>query len=581
MRMGRRSRRHQVRLATFGALLWVVCSAAFATTAAAGEPIRCGGTRITPAAGLKINGILNVAGTFTGTLRVHAVGKAAEPAQGGNGPGQGGKKSAKPPEIQPPFFIRDGDLVATGSTEHRIAADDIKITNVTGPLKKGQSREVEVTIEGARFVGEYTGAIRAGNGHCEVPLTVVVAGPADLSLVESGSTTALSVQVVSCGGFSCGPNENFEDLTRSSARRDDFAPQVSNGSQSPAEIMAVQVALNRNPGGQLPPLGAIKSTRQAFTRPPLRVSRLESIAIDRDEIDPGHYTGAVYLTLRGAEKRVALPLELDVKSGPFWAIVVLLAALFVQFLVWLAGRNKPRGEELRELREAERRIRTELDPEDLALLEGRFKTARDLARRGKLTEAKTTRTALEEEAKWLPEVRAWIGEIKKSHDGQLPDRVRELELDFRRAIEHGNRGEANSARTDLRDARSPEKVQRDKLQAEALDENVAFDAKQPSPPQPGPLVRFAIWIEAGLRRLWNAIIHPLRTLSLFSIYGIPWLLRALLVFAFVLAGLKELYFDNSTFGVDPVLSYSALFIWGLTATAVNTALGKVIPVAAS
>lgn len=569
-------RRHRTGLIV-AALLGAVGCTAFASPAAAGEPIPCGGTQIGPA-NLRINGILGIPGTFTGTLHVRAVGKPAKQAQGGAkaaAKGKKGKKS-KPPEIQPPFFIRGGDLVSTGSTGRHIGANGVKITNLTEAMKKGQSREVEVAIEGARFAGEYRGAIHAGNGHCQILLTVVVAGAADISLVGSESAS-LNVQVVNCSGFSCGPSEDLDFLTRRSARRDDFSPQVNNGSQSPAEITAVQVALNRNPGGQAPPKGAVMPTEQAFTRPPLRISWLEPIAVNRDEVKPGHYTGAIYLTLRGAEKRVALPLELDVKSGPLWAIAVLLAALFVQFLVWLAGRNKPRGEELRELSDAGRRVRSALDPEDWALLEDRFRAARDLARRGKLTQAKTARTSLEEEAKWLPEVRAWVVEIEKAHDGRLPDDVRERLLDFRRAVEQGDKGAANSARTDLRNARSPDMVQHDKLQAQALDENAAFDAKRPSPPPPGPLVRFAIWIEGGLQRLWSAIVHPLRTISLLSIYGLPWLLRGLLVFAFVLAGLKELYFDNATFGSDPVLNYSALFVWGLTATAVNAALGKVIP----
>ncbi len=581
MRAACGGRRHWTGLIAV-ALLGAVGCTAFASPAAAAEPIRCGGTRIGPA-NLRVNGILGIPGTFTGTLHVRAVGKPANQAQAAAKPSAKGKekaKKSKPPEIKPPFFIREGDLVSTGSTERRIAANGIKITNLTEAMKVGQSREVEVTIEGARFAGEYSGAIHAGNGHCRIPLTVVVAGAADIGLVGSASAS-LTVQVISCSGFSCGPGENLEFLTRRSARRDDFSPQVNNGSQSPAEITAVQVALNRNPGGQVPPNGAVEPTMQAFTRPPMRISWLEPIAVDRDEVNPGHYTGAIYLTLRGAEKRVALPLELDVKSGPFWAVVVLLAALFVQLLVWLAGRNKPRGEELRELRVAEKRVRTELDPGDWVLLEDRFRAARDLARRGKLTEAKTARASLEEEAKWLPEVRAWVAEIERANDGRLPDDVRKWLLDFRGAVEQGDKGAANSARTDLRNARSPDRVQHDKLQAQALDENVAFDAKQPSPPPPGPLVRFAIWIEGGLKRLWDAIVHPLRTISLLSIHGLPWLLRGLLVFGFVIAGLKELYLDNSTFGSDPVLNYSALFVWGLTATAVNAALGKVIPGTAS
>jgi hypothetical protein len=564
-------------LAAAVALSSVVGCLTLAPSATAAEPIHCGGTRITPSAGLRIDGILNVPGTFTGVLHVRAVGKTAKP---------GGKKS-KPHDVKPPFFIRGGDLVATGSTERRISADDIKIANVTESLKKGQSREVEVTVEGARFVGEYTGAIKAGNGHCRIPLTVVVAGAADLSLVGTGSKT-LVVQVVSCGNSSCGPNDDFENLTRASARRDEFEPQVGNESQSPAEITAVQVALNRNPGGQLPPRGAVRSRKQAFTRPPLRVSRLAPIAVNRDEIEPGHYTGGVYLTLRGAEKRVALPLELDVKSGPFWAIVVLLLALFVQFLAWLAGRNKPRGEELRALRDAAAIAHAKLHPEDWALLEKRFEAARDLARRGKLTEAKAARTALEKQSKWLQEVRIWIAEIEKSHDGQLSERDRARLLEFRRAIESGEEPVAKAARAELRKASG--KAKHDAEQAEALREKIRREEKaQPeerkdepeaaprAPAGPVPIARFARWAGAHLRALIGVVRHPRTAISLLSIYGLPWLLRVLLVFAFVLAGLKELYFDNTTFGADPVLSYSALFIWGLTATAVNAGLGKVIP----
>jgi hypothetical protein len=565
-------RRLSTWLVAVAALLGAASCAAFASTPAADAAdgsIRCGGTRIAPAS-LRIDGILGVANTFAGTLRVTAVGKPPQPAKPG--------KPAKPANpVKPPFLLLQGPLLATGTTGRSIGTDDVTVTNVTDELKKGQTREIEVTVEGARFVGEYSGTLQAGNGQCPIPFTVVVAGAADLSLVGTGTKT-LSVQVVSCDDFTCGPGEVFEDLTRETARKDEFAPQVDNGSQSPAEVTAMQVALNRSPGAQLVPAGAVAPTEQAFTLPPLEPAVLEPIEVKRDELEPGRYTGAVYLTLRGAEKRVVLPLELDVKSGPFWAILVLLAALFVQLLVWFASRSQPRGAVLRELREAARKTRGELDPEDWALLEERFAAARDMAIRGKLTQAKEAQAALAKQAKWLPEVRDWVAEIKKANDGKLPKDVRDHLRAFQRAIEEGNQGAANSARTDLRNARSLENVQFEALQTDALREDTDREAAQGAPPPPPPPAkRLRDRIDSAWYGLWDAIGHPVRSFGLLNIYVLPWLLRALLVLLFVLAGLKELYFDNTTFGVDPVLNYSALFLWGIGATAVNVALGKVIP----
>ena len=88
-----------------------------------------------------------------------------------------------------------------------------------------------------------------------------------------------------------------------------------------------------------------------------------------------------------------------------------------------------------------------------------------------------------------------------------------------------------------------------------------------------------------LHRAWAALQwlgrHLRDWLALFNISGLPWILGVLLVVLFVLAGLKELYYDNTTFGSEPVLNYGALVLWGIAATAVNIALGKVLPDPAS
>jgi hypothetical protein len=58
---------------------------------------------------------------------------------------------------------------------------------------------------------------------------------------------------------------------------------------------------------------------------------------------------------------------------------------------------------------------------------------------------------------------------------------------------------------------------------------------------------------------------------------LPWLLRGLVVIALVFVGLKELYFDNATFGAEPLKNCGSLVVWGFGVTAANKALGNLLP----
>lgn len=220
-----------------------------------------------------------------------------------------------------------------------------------------------------RFVDDYRGEIRAATGGCTIPLIVSISGAADVSLVGTGDKT-LKLQAFNCRNFTCGLDDDLDLFSRSIARQDKFTAQVDNGSQSSARITGVQVGLSRGPGGEGVKGELVKSTKQEFELDPQSVSDLVPIEISRDNRS-GHYTRAIYLTVLGADKRVALPLELDVKVGPLYAILALLLALFVQFLIWFAGRSKARTEELREIRALRKKMQALLR-EDRDLLEGRL-----------------------------------------------------------------------------------------------------------------------------------------------------------------------------------------------------------------
>jgi len=348
---------------------------------------------------LRISGVLSDPESFRGALRVKATRK--------------GRK---------PYFLPSGELISTTSIERRIPPGKVEIGNPAEPLPfdpkkaKGRWRSIPVTVKDVRFTGEYKGGLELGSGGCKVEFLLSAAGGAEISLVGTPSASgakAVKLKLVRCSYLTCGPGNFIEYLNSSSSRRDSVRVQVDNASQSPAVVTGVQIALNTEVGEEVVSKEAFIPTKQRFKRPAQQATTLPPISISRDKIDPGHYTGAIYLQIEGAEKRAALPFEIDVKDGPLWAIIVLFAALFIHGLRVLS---------------------------------------------------------------------------KKARVGLVPNTIAEL-----------------------------------------------------------------------------------------GVYVLRWFIRIVLVGAFVLAGLKELYFANATFGAQPVADYAGLFLWGLSAAALDILVGKFLP----
>jgi hypothetical protein len=503
----------------------------------------CAGVRISPGKA-EIDGVLGNAESFSTALRFTAT---------RNGP--------------QPFFL-PGKLSTNGSFGARIGPSQISIANLEAPLSKGHSRDITVKVSNVRFAGEYRGELTADHGACRIPVSVIAAGPAEVGLV-GGSDQTLHLQLVNCRSPSCGPGKALEFFDRKTARRHQFSPEVNNASQSPARVTAMQISLTANPGGEAVAQGALVPSRQHFVLPAQTTSELPPIEVRSRNINPGRYEGEIYLTVRGAEKRVALPLQLDVKAGLLWAIVALLLALLVQVLVWWAGHNRPRAEVLRDLRRQRRGLR-KLPREAKDLLAGPVKAARRLALNDQVDAAKRTKASIDELVNLLDKVRVRMTTFEAQHPGAPPDAVKAALAGFRESVEKGDAAAAEQARQALLveiDDEEHAARPRPPLAEQAVRERVPAEPEQA--PAAGRRSR-----RPQLGRIWGRVADGIVS---FSIVGLPWLLRLLLVVFFVLAGLKELYLENTTFGSDPVLNYSSLFLWGLTATGINVALGKVIP----
>jgi hypothetical protein len=550
----------------------VVALAAFfaassSASAAGTHAIHCKGVTVSSGV-LTLSGVLTSAEDLEGALRVKATRK--------------GRK---------PYFLPRGDLVSEASVEHRIGPGHVKITNPEAPLpfdakkKKGRWRTIPVAVKDVHFAGEYKGRLELGSGGCKVDFNVIVAGAAEISLVGTGEK-AVKLKLARCRSFTCGPGDFVAGLNASSSRRDQVEVQVNNTSQAPAEVTAVQVALNSDSGEEVIPEAAFVSPTTPFTLSPQRAETMPAIGIERGDISPGHYTGAIYLTVAAAEKRVSLPFELDLKDGPFWALAALAAALLVQLAVALSKLVQPRKPALGEVSALRKKVRATLGA-DAKLFERRLAETRALARDGKLAEAKAACAAIDVDVQCLRSAQFLEAKARALGGGKLPDGVVQKLDEMRAAAESGGK-DMKAILGALKGAVEAKPLERRGRFPEAeggIVEKVA-SVKTPfatvsAEPTSSTLDRGAQKLRDVARRISRLIKAEVTKLghaiTWLSIYVLPWVLRGLLVAVFLFAGLKELYFGNSTFGAQPVVDYGGLLLWGLTAAAFNTVLGKIVP----
>jgi hypothetical protein len=477
---------------------------------------------------------------------------------------------------QKPVFDVDRDLAAPGPFGRTISQARVDVANRDTPLVPKQPAAIRVTVKGIRFAEEYRGVLLLRGSRCRIPLVVTAGALPELGLVGGGGDKTAHVLFARCAHATCGADSGA--LLSDQRLRDEFTIQVDNASQSPVEVTDIAVSVRGDPGERGIPAGALTPSSPTADLNAGAVSNLPPITVARDRMSPGHYTGAVYLTANGAEKRTVIPLEIDIKDGPFWAIIVLLVALSVQVLVWVGVRNRPRKAALR-ARHQLRVSLSEYNDDDVLLLAPRLDALRAMIVDGRLEEASAASKTIETDAAVLGSARELEAVAQKLPKGVPVDVATTLSA-LRAAVKDGQSAKANGLLTDLRHAVSvpaetPDVASLKKMEQKALPTGsfkllLAEGETTPNFGLTDHLAQWLHWIKAKLKYAW----------LLFTVYPLPWLLRTVFVVAFVFAGLKELYFTDATFGDEWVFDYGAIFLVGLAATAVNEALGKIIPEAA-
>lgn len=474
--------------------------------------------------------------------------------------------------------IKRSDLTKEGSTE---IIDRGNVTVGAASLKPGQTADVGVTINNVSRAGKYTGTIKfwlpeqteADAQVCNVTLQV---GPRIAVVPPAGSSSA---QIAHCGIFPCAWSRWLPQNLVGNKR----GLLIDNQTIGDVPIDRYDVVLRGDKTGRILTAAEVRP-RIASAKPPdclpncLPASSsvpVELEIVDKDSIPPDSYVGGLRLGLAGTDTPSVANFTLNVRSAPWWPLLVLLFGVIAGRLI----KNMSTPEAVLQIKLLKRLFRIQdsvlglRSDRDRKLLLGRLDDLKARIESGSETEQTLTQELdkVEVAARLLRRLEALADEASKLADLTLREQIlkkineaadtlmggdaagcarliTEIEVSLRQAqkdLPDDSTDEltrVNSALDSVREARA------------TVDEAAkVFNAPPPEEPS-GParvLARLAgtDLIGAGTRFF---VLRPIFFIALLILL--------------TLIGLKSLYIDNGTnFGSGGLYDYLGLFLWGLSA----------------
>jgi hypothetical protein len=434
-------------------------------------------------------------------------------------------------------------------------------------LDREQPQDVRVTVSNVQRPGTYKGSLRfqlAGQSGdaLEVALELVVTAR---PVVKPVAPT-LTLQLVRAGPLD-GLAAWF--LPRS-ALRDEWLVPLDNATLSNVELEGAVVVMTGEKTGD-----SVRADEVTAGVPrTLKAGQVTSVPLTfrRDQLAPEHYKGTVRFQVQGLDEPVSVNVDLSVRDGPLWPLVVVLLGVVLGRLsrglstpqAQLQGNLYPRYYRLRQeatrVRNPEAGARLDTD---LAALERKISL-------GEADEATLTQEAnqLETRIQFLAGLDEL--EVQLAANAQAAALAQQVLPQIREARQDalaGNIAHAQELRTQVE--QRLRQVQQDQPMGAARDilagalrvvQAAAPQAQQAAPTPPG-----------GPR--WNWLANFLAFLTGSSVAQARisyWLFRPLmflvLLVLLVLLGMQSLYVNaGASFGVNGVYDYVGLLLWGMSA----------------
>lgn len=472
--------------------------------------------------------------------------------------------------------IVKSDLVNSGDPQVVIDRKDILIPAVS--LRKDQPQDVVITVNNVTRFGTYKGTLKfwllpeqTESQARVVNLTVEISPKIDVK-----APNALSAQLARCSPLPC----TLAFWLPASIRGEKRGLQLDNATPDAVSVPRYGMTLRGEKTGRLVteqdvPINVPNQMLGAGQSTPVEIS-----FPDRNKLPPDRYVGSMRFDLKGTDIQPAVNFTLDVRDGPWWALVALVIGVVAGRLI----KNMNSPEALLQLKlmpryyELHNRIK---DLNDDKARKSLFLELADIKRR--IDAARETEAVLTQDLEKLDSrinlfnrldqlqgeivsrtvdpVRAeLLGKIEIAREAlRLPDVERSLII-IKEITARLQQIEITAPDDDSKNSMRNLTA----LALEVSDESAsaAVVHRLAKPSEPG----------AGAR-----VLATLAGVNFMSAEARYWFWRPLfyllLLVLLVLLGLKTLYLDSgSTFGSEGIYDYFGLFMWGLSADVVQRTL---------
>jgi len=385
-------------------------------------------------------------------------------------------------------------------------------------------------------------------------------------------TEQLQLQLVNCNpGLDCALATL---LLPKSTRIEQLQLQFDNPAAEPAQILNSATIVRGNfTGYQLTDALSVPATAT------LAANQIVSLPLTfkPSEIPPDQYSGAIYLTLANQTNRLALPINLSVRSGPLSPLLILLIGVVLgRLFKYMQEQGGHQAEARKKVYQLEADLK-DAHPDDQKLLVGMVQATRKLVYRQQLEAADTQVTVIRSRLDVLTQLRVIETRLieQANNNEYVPEEAFEQISQVRVEVEQGLDAKAKETLGQLVQTLSA--VARkggtdDSAQIESalegaatnLDRNARSLAIAP---------RQTTWLDQVQRTLID-----LSGLSdLVRAEATYWFVRpvlyGVLLVGLTIVGLNTLYIEKGeTFGARPLSDYFGLLLWGLSADVASRSL---------
>jgi len=386
-------------------------------------------------------------------------------------------------------------------------------------------------------------------------------------------TEQIQLQLVNCSpGLDC---VLATLLLPKSNRIEQLQLQFDNPAAEPAQILNSATIVRGNfTGYQLTDAFSVPATAT------LAANQIVSLplTLKPSAIPPDQYSGAIYLTLANQTNRLALPVNLNVKSGPLSPLLILLIGVVLgRLFKYMQEQGGPQAEARKKVYQLEADLK-DAHPDDQKLLADMVQATRKLVYRQQLEAANTQVTVIRSRLDVLTQLRAIEAKLneRQKNDEPVAEEAFEQIRQVRAEIEKGLDAKAKetldqvietliSMPSKRGEADDSEEVKSTLKGAAAnLDQNARSLAIAPRKPTWMDRVQQTLIDLSGLSDLVRAeatywFVRPV-------LYGV-------LLVGLTIVGLNTLYIEKGeTFGARPLSDYFGLLLWGLSADVASRSL---------